>query len=396
MLMSSRTLSWLSAGMLFVAPILAHAEDIEREFAVDPGGLLFIDSDAGAIEINTWDENRVRLLIRNVDSFDVEVEQRSDGIYVVAESQRRLFNFGSSNLSFRVDVPRQFNLDLDTGGGRIDVGDLTGSVRADTSGGSISIGRITQGNVLVDTSGGRITILDVEGNVEADTSGGNIDIGNVTGNVLADTSGGRITIGDVGGNISADTSGGSIDVGTSGGRVLLDTSGGTIRAAWAQGPIEADTSGGNIYLDGSATSVKADTSGGNIVIEASDGPVQADTSGGNITIRRSRAAIEADTSGGRIDAELLVVSPGTNASITLESSGGDITLRLPASHAATVNAELSLSRRGFGSHSIFTDFPLSIQEEDDYIIARGDINGGGDPVRLRTSNSDIHIIRVDE
>jgi len=177
---------------------------------------------------------------------------------------------------------------------------------------------------------------------------------------------------------------------------MLDTSGGTIRAAWAEGAITADTSGGNIFLAGSDTRVEADTSGGNIEIEASNGPVVADTSGGRIIIRRAVGPIEADTSGGSIDAELFNVSGNGDASVSLHTAGGDITMRIPSDLGASIVAELNLSRRGFGRYQIYTDFPLSIQEEDDIIIGRGDINGGGDRIRLRTTNSDINIISVED
>jgi hypothetical protein len=385
--------------VLFWVSINLHAasDDIEQEFNVGNGGTLTIDSDAGAIEVNTWDQNSVRIRIRNVGRFEVDVEQDGDDVNVLAESERSGFfgNIGRTNISFTADVPVNYNVNLDTGGGAIRVAPINGSVIADTSGGQIEIGQVT-GNVRADTSGGRITIDDVDGNVSADTSGGRITIGNVTGNANADTSGGGITIGNVGGDMLADTSGGNIDVGEGSGSVTLDTSGGTIRAAWAIGAIRADTSGGNIYLDGSETSVYADTSGGNIEIERSNGRVDADTSGGSIQIRQAVGPIRADTAGGRIDAELAAFSGDRDASVELSTAGGDVTIRIPSNHGADIVADLEVSRRGRGDYRIYTDFPLSIQEDDDGDIrGSGEINGGGDRIFLETNNSDINIISVD-
>jgi len=194
--------------------------------------------------------------------------------------------------------------------------------------------------------------------------------------------------------MNADTSGGNIEVGGGGGSVQLDTSGGSIRAGWAQGPIRADTSGGNINLAGSATSVYADTSGGNIAIDGSEGPVKADSSGGNITVSNARSAVKADTSGGRIEVEITATSGSIDGSIDLETSRGDITLRIPSNLRGTVRADLEVSRRSGGDNRIYTDFPLSVQDDDGDIIGRGDINGGGSPISLRTTNSDIHIVSV--
>lgn len=374
---------------------LAQADDYDQVFDVSEGGMLTINSDSGPIEVSTWDRDEVRVRIRNADDFDVSLEQVGNDVVVVAESERRgIFGFVRSNIRFDVNVPNVFDLDLGTGGGAIEVGALTGDVRVDTSGGAITIGRVT-GNVLADTSGGRIEIDDVDGDVTADTSGGRITIGNVTGDASADTSGGHIEIGDVGGDMVANTSGGNITVGQGSGRVELDTSGGTIRAGWAVGEIVADTSGGNIYLAGSETRVEADTSGGNIEIARSGGEVVADTSGGSITIRQAIGPIRADTAGGRIDAELASFAGSRNASVELETAGGDVTIRIPSDLGATIVADLEVSRRARRDYRIYTDFPLTINENDDGdIIGRGDINGGGDRIYLETTNSDIHIVSV--
>ncbi len=377
----------------------AQADNYDEEFSVDAGGELRLRSDAGSIEVRTWDQDTVRVRIRNADNFEVSFEQQGDDVYVLAEAERSrgIFGFGSfsSRIEFEVDVPDVYSVDLDTGGGRITVEDITGDVRADTSGGSIQIGEVT-GTVYADTSGGRIEIGNVDGDVTADTSGGSIQIGDVTGDAEADTSGGRIMIGNVGGDMLADTSGGNITVGQGSGRVQLDTSGGTIRAAWAVGPVIADTSGGNIYLEGSETSVEADTSGGNIEIERSGGSVTADTSGGSITIRQAVGPIRADTAGGRIDAELASYAGSRDASVELETAGGDVTVRIPGDHSASIVADLEVSRRARGDYRIYTDFPLTINEDDNGdIIGRGDINGGGDRIYLETVNSDIHIVTND-
>ena len=45
-----------------------------------------------------------------------------------------------------------------------------------------------------------------------------------------------------------------------------------------------------------------------------------------------------------------------------------------------------------GDYRIYSDFPLVIKgENSNRITGRGDINGGGDLIKLRTMNGDIHI-----
>lgn len=384
-------LSWLALAAN--AQAAAAGDDIERIFSVEPAGTLYIDSDSGAIEVSTWDRDEVRVRVRNTNNFEIEVEQEGNDITVYADSQRGFFRRGNNSIRFSADVPRNFNVNLDTGGGAISVASISGDVVADTSGGPIDIGDVDGGDVEADTSGGAITIGNVNGSVAADTSGGRIRIGDVSGDVEADTSGGSINIGNVGGDILADTSGGSIEVGTSGGEMELDTSGGTIRAGFADGPVLADTSGGNIYLDGSAVRVEADTSGGNVEIQRSGGAVYAGSSGGNIVIRQAVGPIIADTAGGRIDAELAGYTDDRDATVELETAGGDVVVRIPANHQASVLADLEVTRRGRGDYRIVSDFDLDIGEDNNgNIHARGDINGGGDIIYLETTNSDISIL----
>lgn len=383
------TVTLLFALFLFL-PV--YAQDIEQVFDVQPGGRLNILSDAGPITVRTWEQSQVRVRVINPQAYDVSIDQSGNEIRVVADDDR-----GRSRIRFEAQVPREFNLELDTGGGAIEVDDLLGNVYADTSGGSITVGRVENGDVVADTSGGRIEIREVvNGDVSADTSGGRIEIGNVIGDVEADTSGGNISIGDVDGNVNADTSGGRISVGAVTGNVSLDTSGGSIEAGYAGGRMTAETSGGNITLEGSDRLLIADTSGGTIRVQRSGGPVEVDTSGGNIYLGPINGYIEADTSGGSIQAELGIIEPGQDAHIDLDSSGGDIELLIPADHGATVSARIEVSRRSRGDYRIYTDFPLAISGQDEReVLGQGDINGGGDRIRIETSNGDIRISRAD-
>ena len=154
------------------------------------------------------------------------------------------------------------------------------------------------------------------------------------------------------------------------GDVELDTSGGTIRSGYITGELKADTSGGNIILAGSDRFIDASTSGGNITIEQSGGPVIARTSGGNIDIGPTRGYIEARTTGGSIEAEFVSVAQGQDSHIDLESSGGDIELRIPADHSADVSASIEVSRRSRGDYRIYTDFPLTISGQDERELGR--------------------------
>ena len=67
-------------------------------------------------------------------------------------------------IHFQVTVPKNYNVDVDTQGGSIKVGDLDGTVRTRTSGGSLRFGNIT-GTVWGRTSGGSIKLVSCSGPV---------------------------------------------------------------------------------------------------------------------------------------------------------------------------------------------------------------------------------------
>jgi hypothetical protein len=135
-------------------------------------------------------------------------------------------------MDFTITVPKQFNLDLTTYAGHMEIGDIDGKVEAQTSGGHLSIGKIG-------------------GPVYAQTAGGHIDLGGAKGNTELRTAGGSITLGRISGKVEAQTAGGSIEIAAAGNAVQARTSGGSIRAAITSQPTSDsffETLGGGITL----------------------------------------------------------------------------------------------------------------------------------------------------
>ena len=88
------------------------------------------------------------------------------------------------------------------------------------------------------------------------------------------------------------------------------------------------------------------------------------------------------TSNGAIRAELAEVNPGK--SIRLETTNGRITVAVPKSVAARVDASTT-------NGGITTDLPVTTTETGHHTL-RGTINGGGSAeLRLRTTNGSITI-----
>ena len=195
------------------------------------------------------------------------------------------------------------------------------------------------------------------------TSGGSIDGSRLSGASRLRTSGGGIRARDISGPLDARTSGGSIDARNIAGDVIAGTSGGGIAVADIRGSARAETSGGAIQIDGVAGNIYAGTSGGGVRVRGAGGRIEAHSSGGPITVSFAPSngrGGDLSTSGGSVVAE---VDPKVALSIDAATSGGD------------VRSEVPLLTRGTTSQRAL----------------RGDLNGGGPLLRLRTSGGGVRI-----
>ena len=90
--------------------------------------------------------------------------------------------------------------------------------------------------------------------------------------------------------------------------------------------------------------------------------------------------------------------------VTLKSSGGNIKLYIPAKLPATIDATLKISGFSMNDYNISSDFPLTTERDKEskdrrskrveLIHSQGKINGGGDLIKLETSNGNIEIIKL--
>ena len=182
-------------------------------------------------------------------------------------------------------------------------------------------------------------------------------------------------------NLSLSTAGDDVSVGNVKGDMDATTSGGDVAAESLEGNVRLRTSGGDVHLKNSEGSFVLKTSGGDIRGESIKGMIEAETSGGDITVRHSDGKLTASTSGGNIRVELK-----ENKGIDLSTSGGDLSVSLPASIAAQVDATTV-------GGDIHCDFAFSGRLEDGEL--HGKINGGGEIIRLETSGGDIVLHQLD-
>lgn len=210
------------------------------------------------------------------------------------------------------------------------------------------------------------------------TSGGSISLTNLTGDQKFRTSGGSLHVDNLGGKVDGMTSGGSIHVENSRDDIELTTSGGSITARNCNGNLQLVTSGGSLSLKDLKGNIKAETSGGSVNGRNISGELITETSGGGIHLFEMACSLEASNSGGSIDIEMKELGKYLKVS----NSGGSVDLQLPKNKG--VDLDLSGGRIKTDQLGNFDG-----KVEDDRL--QGKLNGGGVPVRVRSSSGRISL-----
>jgi DUF4097 and DUF4098 domain-containing protein YvlB len=220
MLNAKNTFKYGPIALLLIAGGL-QAKTINKEFTVADGGLLKITTDVGAIDINTHTKETVLIEVdisgKNEDDMEVSFKNNAANVTITGDFDRSGFGFGSRQIrvNYKVTLPQNYNVNLDTSAGSIEIENLKGEVDAQTSGGSISLEDM-EGDVNIKTSGGSLDLDNIIGKINAHTSGGSIKLKlptNPTKDSKIKTSGGSITAylaKDIAVNLSAKTSGGRV------------------------------------------------------------------------------------------------------------------------------------------------------------------------------------------
>jgi DUF4097 and DUF4098 domain-containing protein YvlB len=199
--------------------------------------------------------------------------------------------------------------------------------------------------------------------VGIDSAGGAIQVSTLDGSARLRTSGGALTIEDVAGDVAGKTSGGAI------------------RVARVTGNVDVNTSGGSVEIERVDGRAHAESSGGPISVRASRGDVLVRTSGGRIQVQDAGGRVEAETSGGPIS---VAFAPGNSRGGVLSTSGGGVNAVVDANAALSIDAATSGGR-------VSSDLTLTTHGSAGRNALRGELNGGGAELRLRTSGGPIQI-----
>jgi TonB family protein len=331
-----------------------------------------------------------------LDQYSLIAKSTPEGVEISGNLPPQPGRFTASgaqvSVQFDIEVPSTYNVEVKTDAGDIETGDIGGIASLTTQGGNIRAGRIGIGNsrklaserlvAKLETEGGHIQVQDVNGDLRAFTAGGHINAGNIAGDASLRSGGGHIRAGQIGGRADLQTDGGNITVGAAGNLVSVRTGGGQIDFGEVRG------------------SVRAQTGGGGIRIMYVSGPMEVESSAGSICLTRVAGTVRAATAGGTITAWINPDAPSSSGTVQLPglsqltSGNGDIIVFLPRNLAADIDAVVESG----GERRIEADPALALQIQNrgnGPVRAMGALNGGGPPLKLRTTAGKIRLQFLD-
>jgi TonB family protein len=386
-------------------------EEKTGSFAVRDGQRLRLTTDMGNIHIRTQNPGQVSYVVRieadagqpdaheYLSKFMFTALRMPGGVFLHArvpwrESRSHL------RVTFELNVPRNFQLEVSTQSGNIETEDIDGRVVLVTGGGNITAGRVG-GPARLDTQGGHILVQDVAADLSASSAGGHITAGNVQGDAVIRTAGGHIRVASVQGTAQLETGGGNISLERAGAGIVAHTNGGRIDLGEASGTIRASTGGGNIGVLNVAGTTQLDSGGGSICLTKVQGAIRASTATGTITaffIPEGKLLGPSQLESGAGD--ILVYIPRELA-ISIEAtveSPETYTLSGPAADSENLQAARALKK----ASRIVADpgIPLKLTQVTTGAsgrVFRGEValNGGGEVLRLKTATGRIRLRYAD-
>jgi TonB family protein len=381
--------------------VMGTKDGLTLRLTTDLGSVNIVQLEAGAAPVVRYTvrietDARGPAAQQLLDTYSLKAKSISSGVEITGMLSPQAARSADAQfwVQFEVIVPRGYSIDVNTEAGDITTGDIGGTAALHTQGGNVKMGRIG-GSGLRDVSLGRSA-------AKLETEGGHIQVLDVVGDLTAFTGGGHINVGNIAGDASLRTGGGHIRAGQIGGRAELETVGGNITVAHAGNFVSVRTGGGQIDFGEVRGSVHAQTGGGGIRVMYVSGPMELESSSGSICLTRVAGALQAATSGGTITAWINPDPPSGGGNVRLAgasqlaSGNGDIIVYLPRNLAATIDATVSNG----GERRIEADPALHLAMQASTsgsgpVHAMAVLNGGGAPLKLRTTSGKIRLQFLD-
>jgi DUF4097 and DUF4098 domain-containing protein YvlB len=253
------------AALMAAATVVpgARAEEVVKSYAVSGKPIVRVDTNDGSVRVTTSDSKQVEFRVEYQGyelGKNLRVDSRQDGAKV--ELTARItghwgWSLGKNSRSLHIEVrmPREGDLQVETGDGSVQAEAVNGAVNIHTGDGSVKADTLT-GNIDLHTNDGSISVDSLKGDIRLRTGDGSIEARNLDGKVEADSGDGHIRINGRFDGLNVKTGDGSVDTRVQPGSKMAsswtirtgDGSVDIVLPAEFQADIDATTGDGHISL----------------------------------------------------------------------------------------------------------------------------------------------------
>ncbi len=265
--------------LFFSALKFVSADDLktlkEETFSSSNGKELTVSMQSGDVKIISGVKQEVYVKILGNDNAKeyYEYTSKNDGGNISIEIKLKKSAGILNNIEIKAEImlPSEFNINVTTAGGDINLSGISGITKLTTAGGDIKVENIN-GKSDLTTAGGDIKCENIKGNIDASTSGGDIKIISTDGSIDAKTSGGDVKVEYMGVNygIKLKTMGGDIKLSVPtdfAANVELATMGGSIRTDFGLEITEKNRkSKAEGIINGGGKIIECSTMGGDVML----------------------------------------------------------------------------------------------------------------------------------
>src|SRR5260370_33375621 len=188
------------AALLAASAVAARADDVTKSFVVSGRANVRVENNDGSVRVTTGDSKQVefRLEYHGYElgkTLRVDSRQDGDKVELVARVTGHWgFSFGGHNsrgLHVEVRMPREADLQVETGDGSVQAESIRGTGHVHTGDGSVKASSLT-GTIDLHTNDGSIAVENLKGDMRLRTADGSIEASDLDGKGEADSGDGQI------------------------------------------------------------------------------------------------------------------------------------------------------------------------------------------------------------
>ena len=390
---------------LFEPNLVSATATESKNYSSEGVTSLDVQNDAGHVRVTGGDVSQVTVEAektawgvseaeanKSLENLKYTVKKQGDALVITYKMDQNQFNRQPDSIDFVITVPREMAVSVEVQFGEIELSETEGDATLESAFGDVTVETL-KGALTVKTQSGHVTATSINAGsqeVSLQSGFGSLSLEKITaGDLKVESESGMIELNDVraSGNMELYTKFGDVTFEKgSASKLTVTTESGkvTLTSIKASGALSVTDKFGNIVLEKvDASSYEIDTESGAVEVDGVSGPINAHSGFGNITIKNgNNAIIDLDTESG------VVTYEGTlgEGPHKLHSSFGGIKLVIPSDAALNIDLKTEFGK-------IKSDLPITItvsgDMESNHFV--GTTNGGGSQLTATTQSGDISL-----